>query len=244
MDKRIFPLPGIVFVCLLAVLFACSQEGGGEGGGSSAPAKLIATGTSKSTIKLEWTSVSGAARYKIYYSVTSTGVYRWVDDTEDRSYIVSDLVPAATFYYKVSSVGLDGIEGPKSDYAAASTYDESGKPIIPDPGDDEPADPLPNVPPSDGNRPAKPAFTYGGSTASTIFMEWTPVSGAAGYNVYRSSLATGTYTKLNSSLLTITRYEDKGLSLGVSYYYKVAAVNSHGEGDMSDHMRSTTVSPP
>ena len=81
-----------------------SGGGNGGGGGIAAPSKVSAEGTSSTSITLTWTAVSGAAKYKVYTSVTSTGVYRYVDQTEERTYVVNDLVPASTYYYKVSSV--------------------------------------------------------------------------------------------------------------------------------------------
>ncbi len=48
----------------------------------------------------------------------------------------------------------------------------------------------------------------------------------AGYNVYRSTVAGGPYSKLNASLVTATAYSDTGLTNGTPYYYAVTAVDA------------------
>jgi len=113
----------VVFIALLiaAILLAACSAGNEEGDGVPAPTDLTAAASSPTSITLTWTAISGAAKYKIYTSVTSTGVYRFVDETEYRTYVVSDLVPDTTNYYKVSSVDINGVEGPKSTYAQGTT---------------------------------------------------------------------------------------------------------------------------
>lgn len=86
------------------------------------------------------------------------------------------------------------------------------------------------APPSIPDRPT-------GLTADTpdvapyvqVILNWTPSSGATGYNIKRATLSAGPYVMLAS--LTGTTYTDtsSSLSAGVSYYYVVSAVNSVGE---------------
>ncbi len=59
-------------------------------------------------------------------------------------------------------------------------------------------------------------------------LAWNTVSGAAGYNLYRSPLSGGGWDKVNSSLLTNTNYTDMGLRNGQVYYYVVTALDSAG----------------
>jgi fibronectin type 3 domain-containing protein len=49
-----------------------------------------------------------------------------------------------------------------------------------------------------------------------------------GYNIYRSTVSGGSYTKLNSALNTATSYVDKTVAAGTTYYYVATAVNSSG----------------
>jgi len=76
-----------------------------------------------------------------------------------------------------------------------------------------------------------------GSTASSISLSWSSI--AAKYYVYRSSSATGTYSKIAN--VSSTTYTDNGLSKNTTYYYKVAAQYSDGTaGPQSDYVFATT----
>jgi len=73
---------------------------------------------------------------------------------------------------------------------------------------------------------------------STIIVSWSPVAGATGYRVYRSTTATGTYTQVGIS--TTTSYINTGLSANTTYYYKVAASNNAGISSQSDYASAKT----
>jgi beta-glucanase (GH16 family) len=79
----------------------------------------------------------------------------------------------------------------------------------------------------------------GGSAQATL--NWAPVSGAASYNVKRSSSNGGPYTPVISGLVT-TNYTDTGLTSGTTYYYVVSSVSiSCNEGTNSAQASATTV---
>ena len=61
------------------------------------------------------------------------------------------------------------------------------------------------------------ALTWGAST-STV----------AGYNVYRSTVSGGSYTKVNGSLVSGLSYTDSTVQSGTTYYYVTTAVDSSG----------------
>lgn len=64
----------------------------------------------------------------------------------------------------------------------------------------------------------------------------------AGYNVYQSSTSGGTFTKLNSSLLTSTTYTDHTASNGTASYYVIRAVDTFGNESGSSSEVSATPS--
>lgn len=69
-----------------------------------------------------------------------------------------------------------------------------------------------------------------------VTLEWeTPRSFAlTGYNLYRSTAVNGVFTRLNTSgVVNYNTYTDTTVVPGVTYYYKIAAVNSVGEGVLS-----------
>ena len=208
-------IAGFFVLAILVLLNSCplgTDGGGGGGGGLSAPFKVTAEAASSTSIYLTWTAVSGAAKYKIYSSVTSTGVYLYVDETIERSYVVNDLVPSSTYYFKVSSVDISGVEGPKSDYAAATTF---YAPI---------------------QIPGSPQATA--ISSDSIEISWNAVTGAYEYRVYRNSSASGTFTLLATRVNT--SHIDAGLSPLTTWYYKVSAVTSRGESEQSNPVNATT----
>jgi uncharacterized protein YjdB len=72
-----------------------------------------------------------------------------------------------------------------------------------------------------------------------VALSWNAVSGATGYNVYRSA-TTGTQgTMLNSSALTVTSYTDTTATNGNEYYYCVTDITSGGESVASNQESAT-----
>jgi len=70
-------------------------------------------------------------------------------------------------------------------------------------------------------------------------LAWNGVSGAVSYKIYRSPSSTGTYTLIGTS--TSASYSDQNLTAGTTYYYKVSAVNSYGEGTQSNPVSGSTI---
>ncbi|TWT27798.1 S8 family serine peptidase [Planomicrobium sp. CPCC 101110] len=54
-------------------------------------------------------------------------------------------------------------------------------------------------------------------------ISWSRVSGADGYEIYRSSPGSKTYSKISSPASSTLSYTDMGLATGKTYYYKVRA---------------------
>jgi hypothetical protein len=78
------------------------------------------------------------------------------------------------------------------------------------------------------NSPAQEALT-GDGTAPYVTLSWGASAEATGYNVYRGTSETGTYTRVNSSLDLDTSYTDGTIVDGNTYYYATTAVNSSGK---------------
>ena len=53
-------------------------------------------------------------------------------------------------------------------------------------------------------------------------------SAVAGYNVYRSTVSGGSYTRINSSLVASASYTDSTVQSGTTYFYVTTAVDSSG----------------
>jgi len=63
----------------------------------------------------------------------------------------------------------------------------------------------------------------------SVSLTWNAsISTVSGYNVYRSTVSGGSYTKINSSLVAILSYTDSTVQNGATYYYVTTAVDSTG----------------
>src|SRR5205085_1197309 len=85
--------------------------------------------------------------------------------------------------------------------------------------------------------PAAPTGLVASASGAGISLNWNDSTDAnlAGYNVYRSSSANGTFTKLNTmGLLTSSDYFDSSATPGATSFYHVTAVDkSNNESDPS-----------
>ena len=85
--------------------------------------------------------------------------------------------------------------------------------------------------------PSAPTLTSASGTDGSVSLQWSPPSSNGGaaitnYNVYRAT-APGAETLL-TQLGNVTSYTDTAVTNGTTYYYQVSAVNSVGEGALSN----------
>jgi chitinase len=85
--------------------------------------------------------------------------------------------------------------------------------------------------------PSAPSGLKATGSATDVALGWNTVTGATGYDVYRSASQTGTYARLTASSLTTPAYKDTSAVAGTTYWYAVTARNAAGES-----ARSTPVS--
>jgi hypothetical protein len=69
----------------------------------------------------------------------------------------------------------------------------------------------------------------GTNTPYSVSLWWNASSEVVGYNVYRSTTASGSYSKINSALDANTAYTDSTVASGNTYYYAATSVNSSGQ---------------
>ncbi len=87
--------------------------------------------------------------------------------------------------------------------------------------------------------PTPTGLTIGSAAAGSLTVAWNPVSGAAGYKLYRAASASGTYSQIASP--TGTSYTNIGLTSNTTYYYKVRATNAGGDSPLSGYASGTTL---
>ena len=149
--------------------------------------------------QLTWKAVTGAARYEVYRSTKQNSGFTLLGTTTVTSYVNTGAAAGTTYYYKVRAVSSAGKYGAYSNVV-------SGKVKAAAPG--------------------APSITSGHSTTGKPQLTWKAVTGAASYEVYRSTQQSTGFTKINTT--TSTSYVNTGAAAGTIYYYKVRAANSDG----------------
>lgn len=94
------------------------------------------------------------------------------------------------------------------------------------------------------NSPARIALSGIGvpATQHAATLSWAAsASAVAGYNVYRSSVSGGPYTKLDSALVASTTSTDTNVQAGNTYYYVVTSVESSGTESVYSNEVSATI---
>ena len=88
----------------------------------------------------------------------------------------------------------------------------------------------PPPPPADTTAPATPKGLTATPSQSGIALDWNnnTESDLAGYNVYRSDAAGGTFTRLNSTPLASSQYDDTQAPVSQYSYYRVTAIDTSG----------------
>lgn len=97
------------------------------------------------------------------------------------------------------------------------------------------------------NSPATISLTGIGANSSatgapSVALSWNPsTSVVAGYNVYRSQVSGGPYSKLDSSIVAADSYTDSGVLSGQTYFYVVTSVSAAGVESADSAQTSATV---
>lgn len=88
--------------------------------------------------------------------------------------------------------------------------------------------------------PATPVLSGEAISSSILKIKWDAVANARSYNIKRSTSANGDYETIASYYNDSTAYVDKELTRNTTFYYKISALNSSGEGVDSKPLELTT----
>lgn len=152
-------------------------------------------------LKVTWKAVPGAVSYEIYRSNSKNGSYtkvKTIDEVKTVSWTDKNVTTGKTYYYKIKATVA--LEGGTTGTGSASGA-KSGKAV-----------------PAATTLKAK-------AGAKQIKLTWSKVSGASGYELYRSTSEDGKYSKIKTVTKGSTKsYTDKSkVSSGKMYYYKIRA---------------------
>src|SRR5277367_1718200 len=215
--NRVFPF--LVLVLLTGVLLlhaGCASTGynggGNSGGGTTVPAAPMGftAVAGNAQVTLTWSASSGATGYYVKRSTTTGGPYTQVATQAAANDTDTGLTNGTKYFYVVSAYNSAG--------QSADSTEVSATPVLPAPG-----------------APAGLAATPGNAQVS---LSWNASTGAASYNVKRSTTNGGPYGTAVASPTT-TNYTDATVTNGTTYYYVVSAVNTAGQGGNSAQASAT-----
>ena len=172
------------------------------------PVVTVTYNAAKNGAQISWEPIEGATQYKLYRSTSGkTGTFSRLTTTTKTSVTnAKNFDKAGKYYYKVIAVA-ENTAGNSAASQAAIYVGKLAQPVVT----------LSNI-----------------ASSGKIKVSWQAVEGATGYQVYRATSKTGTY-----SLLTTTKntsVSNTSTTAGKTYYYKVMAVadNEAANSDFSE----------
>ncbi len=187
------------------------------------PSGLTAT-PGVGNITLTWTppTDNGGAPVTSYqiFRGTASGSETLISATGSTTFTDTGLTPGTTYYYYVKAVNSAG--------ASMASNEISGTPLAPQ------------------NAPSSPQNLKATAGINSVNLTWTaPASNGGatitGYQIYRGTSA-GSET-LYQTVANVTTYFDQSVTSGITYYYKIKAINSVGSSTLSSEASATPTAP-
>ncbi len=92
------------------------------------------------------------------------------------------------------------------------------------------------------NPPAAPSgLTATAISSSQINISWTDVANETGFKIERKTGAGGTYSQIATVGAGVVSYNNTGLTVNTTYYYRVRASNAGGDSPYSNEASATTL---
>ena len=209
-----FPRPIALLILSTAstLLLGCGggYGAGGNGGGGSklpgAPTGLTATG-GNAVVNLSWTAGSAATGYDVKRSATS-GSEMQIASVTATTYADTSVTNGTKYFYVVSAYNSYGTSGNSNEVNAT-----------------------PSAP-----APAAPTGLNATASNAQVALAWSASTGAASYNVKRSTTSGAEMLLANVPAASFT---DSGVTNGVTYYYVVSAILPAGESANSTEVSAT-----
>lgn len=174
------------------------------------PSKVSSVKTasvSYSSLKVSWSKVSGATGYQVYRSTSKSSGYSKLKTTTAFYLTDTSRTCGKTYYYKVRAYKTFAHGDKKltsyGDWSAVA----SGKPV-----------------------PAVPGSVKAKAGTKKATVSWKKVSGASGYQVYRSTKKSSGFKNVKTITKGSTvKFVNKSLKKKKTYYYKVRAYRTVGK---------------
>lgn len=180
---------------------------------------LEARRVNNTDISIKWNAVSGAAGYKVFLKNGKDSVYSLYADMKGTSLMFKEPKPDMGYYFAVRPYFVkDGktYVGKLSDMVTNNDY------LL-----------------------APTGLKASVNAEYNIRLSWDKTAGASKYDIYKSTGANGTYTKINTTDITGTTYNtSKNILPGTTYYFKVKAINKDNPAGNSPYSSVVSVKTP
>lgn len=178
-----------------------SSQSDAMSGWTIAPTKITGVNaTDTGALNVKWKSIANAYQYQVYRSTDPNNSFAKIATVTTTNYLDSSVKANVTYYYKVRVCNQNAGSRGLADYSTVKKGIQIGKASI---------------------------LYIRSKSSSSLSVNWKPMSGATGYNVYRAS-QDGSFTVIGTVDGQTTSYTDKGLQAGQTYSYRVQALNQVG----------------
>lgn len=165
---------------------------------TNTPTHLKAEARSYNRIKVSWKSYSDGMGVEIYRSLKKESGYEKVATTTQGYYVDRNVQVGVQYYYLVRAYRRVNDDG----FRLYSNYSEVISGV--------------------SNLNTVEIFSLTVNGYDSLKIRFSAIQGATGYEIYRGVKKNGTYRKIATT--KNTGYLDKGLTTGLTYFYKVCAI--------------------
>lgn len=188
----------------------------------AAPTNLIASAASSTQINLSWNDNSDSeSGFKIERSLDSAGPFVEIAvlPTNSAQYINSSLTPSTTYYYRVYSYNGSGNSTFATDQASTLA--------------------VPSTPPQ-----APSSLSLAVISPQQINLTWSDNSNnEEGFKIERALVQAGPFSVVGTVNAGVTTFNNLGLNMSTTYYYRVHSFNSAGASQPTAVQSATTSAP-
>ena len=192
----------------------------GSGSGSSSAVvntsgirSLTASMVKSNVLRLNWSPVSGAKNYEIYYSTSPNSGFRKLGNAKKTVYDFKKAKCGQIYYFKVRAVKKVGKSTSYGDFCPAV----SGRTVL----------------------NGTVSVSVGKVTYNSVTLKWNRIKDAKKYEIYYSTSPDGAYRLLKTQ--GGTKFTHKGLQAGHTYYYQVRPVRDSYRGELSREVSARVV---
>ena len=210
---------GILLLLMFLLTFVPVQALQAAGNRPGNVKRLQAKAVSETSIKLTWSSVSGAKGYRIYRIDEETGAKKGIANTKKTTYTLKNLPAKEKYTYQVYAYKT--VKG-KTYYSEEGSPKASAKTYVSTPG-------------------AVKNFRVASYGNKSVTLKWNKASKATGYILYHYDSETKTYKRIGTTRNAYVQI--KNLKSGETYRFKIKSYRKvkgeTGYGKLSGAVKAT-----